>query len=166
MSDYRSIPGYDGYSVSSTGSIRGPRGEMRPMRNQGGYLYVLTAKRCKPRKLFVHKAILLAFVGPCPAGCESRHGNDIPDDNRLDNLCWGTRLENNADKRRNGRIPCGERSGGAKLTAEQVQQIRLERPYSTARALAEKFGVTHTTIIKACNGKRWRCIPGVVNGKN
>jgi hypothetical protein len=42
----------------------------------------------------VHRLVLLAFVGPCPAGHEVLHLNHQPADNRLENLRYGTRSEN------------------------------------------------------------------------
>lgn len=59
----------------------------------------------KPR--FVHHLILETFEGPRPPGKETRHLNDIRSDNRWpENLCWGTRSENMADRVRNG-LPHG-----------------------------------------------------------
>lgn len=57
-----------------------------------------TRKMCR-----VHRLVLEAFVGPCPPGQQCRHLNDISDDNRLENLCWGTPTENARDKIHNGR---------------------------------------------------------------
>lgn len=51
----------------------------------------------------VHTLVLEAFVGPCPLGLEALHANDIPTDNRLTNLSWGTRTQNMHDQVRNGR---------------------------------------------------------------
>jgi hypothetical protein len=45
----------------------------------------------------VHRLVLLAWVGPPPAGTEACHNNGMADDNRLVNLRWGTRSENTRD---------------------------------------------------------------------
>lgn len=50
----------------------------------------------------VHHLVLEAFVGPRPAGMETRHLNGVRADNRLENLAWGTPTENAADKIRHG----------------------------------------------------------------
>lgn len=49
------------------------------------------------RMMYVHHAVLLAFVGPRPEGLLTRHldGNCL--NNRLDNLRYGTKSENSAD---------------------------------------------------------------------
>ena len=51
----------------------------------------------------MHRLVLLAFVGPPPEHHIGCHKNDVPDDNRLDNLYWGTKGENALDKLRNRR---------------------------------------------------------------
>lgn len=50
----------------------------------------------------VHRLVLEAFVVPCPDGHEALHGNDVPDDNWIGNLRWGTSAENIEDAFRNG----------------------------------------------------------------
>jgi len=41
-------------------------------------------------------------VGPCPEGHVTRHLNGDPTDNRLENLRWGTRSENQRDSVKHG----------------------------------------------------------------
>lgn len=53
----------------------------------------------------MHRLVLLAFVGPCPDGMEACHANDIPTDNRLANLRWGTHADNMRDRIENGGNP-------------------------------------------------------------
>lgn len=106
------------------------------MVTEGEHRYVL-AYNCRPRKLFVH-----------------------PADNSLSNLAWGTRLENAADKRRNGRQPEGERSGTAKLRPQDVHEVRRLHGTVSLRALAAQFGVSHTAIRRAALGIKW----GHLNG--
>lgn len=155
--EWRAVPGYEGYFVTAAGRMRGPRGPMRPMAAHRGHLYILTVRPGVPRKLYVHKAVLLAFVGPPPPGHEARHLNDVPHDNRIENLAWGTPLENAADKIRNGGQTFGERSGTAKLTELDVRSIRLRYAAGgvTLRALGAEFGVSHTAIRRAVTGTKW-----------
>lgn len=55
------------------------------------------------RKEFaVHRLVLSAFVGPCPAGMEGCHNNGNAFDNCLQNLRWDTTSENNLDRVRHG----------------------------------------------------------------
>jgi hypothetical protein len=88
------VPGWR-FSVNQEGLIKGPSGRiLAPMASNTGHLYVLYrdgGRGGKQRKLYVHRAVLMAFVGPCPEGHEARHLNGEPNDNRLSNLCWDTR---------------------------------------------------------------------------
>lgn len=49
-------------------------------------------KNCK-----VHRLVLETFVGPCPFGMECRHLDGNQKNNRVDNLRWGTHIENVGD---------------------------------------------------------------------
>src|SRR5690606_17793610 len=46
----------------------------------------------------VHRLVLKAFDGPPPRGHEALHANGVRDDNRLENLSWGTHSENQLDQ--------------------------------------------------------------------
>jgi hypothetical protein len=110
------IPGFEGrYEASDTGLIRSLDRVIETRRGSRR----LGGRVLKPGKLgntnhrhvvldgrvdrTVHSLVLEAFVGPCPPGMMARHINDNPTDNRLENLCWGTRSENSYDAVRNGR---------------------------------------------------------------
>lgn len=153
VAESRPVPGYPGYSVTDDGAIRGPRGPLRPMAMPTGHLYVFADRPPMPRKLFVHRAVLLAFVGPCPDGEEARHDNGIASDNRLTNLSWGTRLDNMRDKARHGTEPCGDAKPQARLTAVQALAIRGDD--RAARAVAADYGLSHTTVLRIRRGERW-----------
>jgi hypothetical protein len=96
----------------------------------------------------VHHAVLLTYVGPRPDGHEGRHLNDDPTDNRVENLSWGTRLQNADDRRRNRGF-----AGTPTLTEAQVAAIRTDE--RAARAVAVEYGVTHTTILRIRRGESW-----------
>lgn len=159
--EWRPVPRYDGYSVSTCGQMIGPRGLMRPMSAEKGHLYVLTRRPGVPRKLFVHRAVLLAFEGAPPPGKPfALHRDDDPRNNDLGNLYWGSFQDNADDCVRNGRRPRGSVSVSAKLSEGQVREIRRRRPAETLRALASEFGVSHTAVRRACVGTNWRHLDG------
>jgi hypothetical protein len=90
----------------------------------------------------VHHLVLEAFVGPCPEGMECLHGDDIPDNNILSNLQWGTRLANVANMiALNGGI-----HPNAKLSDEQVRMVR--QSLKSAKCLALELNV-HAQYIRA-----------------
>ncbi|WP_363316519.1 NUMOD4 motif-containing HNH endonuclease [uncultured Microbacterium sp.] len=103
------IAGYEGiYEVSARGGVRsldriGPTGRkvpgrtLRPTVNASGYPAVVLYRDGAARKLYVHRIVLSAFVGPCPEGMEALHGPSGQGDPALSNLRWGTHAENVAD---------------------------------------------------------------------
>lgn len=105
----------------------------------------------------VHRLMLLAFVGPPPLGKPfALHENDIPDDNRLGNLRWGSSKENRADSRRNGteHRPRGELSARARITWKIAREIRSSS--ETLEALAARYGVSRSCVSHVRSGRTWR----------
>lgn len=103
------IPGMEGrFEVSNKGDVR----SLRNRRNRvltvsdKGY-HTLKLPRLSAGRTWktykVHILVLEAFVGPRPEGFVARHLNDDKTDNRVENLKWGTYLENLEDAVRNGR---------------------------------------------------------------
>lgn len=113
------VPGFDDYEVSDQGQVRSigryvdtrwntPRwqpGRVLQQSNQGRYLVVTLYRDKKPQLFLIHRLVLLAFVGPCPDGCEGLHFDDDPHNNRLANLRWGSPTDNALDCIRNGNHP-------------------------------------------------------------
>lgn len=117
---WRAVPGYEGlYDVSDHGIVRSvdrvvfrgfstyQRGrELRPWRCTGGYPCVYLYGRPdvvrRRHAMKVHHLVLLAFVGPAPDGMQACHGDDVPTNNHLSNLRWGTKPTNMRDMIRNG----------------------------------------------------------------
>lgn len=116
------IPDAPGYEVSDRGHVRSlprvtvdvigrsrpfPGVALRPGINPNGYPHV-SIRRVDGRRLSrtVHVLVAQAFLGPRPArNMEVRHLNGVPTDCRLINLTYGTRSENQLDKRKHGTDP-------------------------------------------------------------
>lgn len=101
----------EGYDASDRGRVRSwwKRGWQRGLMPEprimspglagAGYAMVTLCPPGKPRRhAYVHHLVLEAFVGPCPLDMECRHLDGNPANNRPDNLAWGTKQENTADK--------------------------------------------------------------------
>jgi len=100
-----SIPGYEGrYDVSDLGRVRswvqhgGPH-ILKPWLDHRGYR-IVNLGRGAHRK--IHLLVLLAFVGPQPAGLVTRHLDGDPAHNHLGNLLYDTQSENRLDAVRHG----------------------------------------------------------------
>lgn len=166
MSDenWKAVVGYEGrYEVSDMGRVRSlPRRYKRrsqilkPSRRIGGYMRVTLCEGPDKQQLLISRLVLTAFRGPCPAGQETRHLNGVRSDNRLGNLAWGTKLENADDKRRHGTMCHGEKHGRAKLTEDDVREIRRLHKIGMRQVdLAEIFGIRQSKISSAIIGKTW-----------
>lgn len=115
MTEWRAIPGFEAYEVSTDGAVRSMKRRNIRTKDQhdngNGYFYVTLFMNNQASHLYVHRLVLLAFVGPCPDGMEARHLNGVRSDNRLANLAWGSKLENAADMQAHGTQPRGDRHG-------------------------------------------------------
>lgn len=122
LEEWRPVVGYEGlYEVSNLGRVRGLdriiannrpgttrtwRGRiLRQTIRDTGHRTLHLARDGHPRARGVHCLVLEAFVGPCPPGMEACHNNGIPNDNRLTNLRWDTRLANMLDRITHGTDP-------------------------------------------------------------
>lgn len=173
MEEWRPVRGYLGYEVSSYGRVRSWRS-----RNGRGiaamphelaatpfvdkpYLRVTLYKDGKPKLFRIHRLVLEAFVGSCPAGLEGCHRDGDPSNNMLANLRWGSKESNAQDRIDHGRQARGESSGMGILTNEQVTEIKkrvLSGKWSRGdgRKYAEKFDVCDSTISSVLNNHTWR----------
>ena len=138
-----------------------------------GHLKVNLCKDGAQRSYHLHQLVLAAFVGPRPEGMEEvRHLNGNPGDNRLVNLAYGTRKDNADDARRHGTLKVRgervskakkgiatvwcERHGMARLTADQVRQMKkdFENGMTSAEA-GRKYGISQAHACKIKLNQAW-----------
>jgi hypothetical protein len=166
--NWKPIPGFEGlYSASDFGRIRS-EGRIVPRIGRGtltiaskiiktpptkGYPRFNASINSIPQQIFVHQAVLLAFVGKPESGQEVRHKNGDRSDARLCNLEYGTRAENISDAKKHGTFPLHERRPGAKITRDTAKIIAESE--ASADELAAKFGVKRGTIQQIRRGETW-----------
>lgn len=166
--EWRSILGYEGlYEVSDLGRVRGVARTVcdgrhykskirKPKATLAGHLQLYLFRDRTKVCCQVHRLVLEAFVGPCPAGMQCAHNDGDPANNRRDNLRWDTPKGNNADKIRHGTHQGGERNAAAKLTASEVTKIRSDAGRHSA--IARSYGISQTTVWQIKNGLTWKCL--------
>lgn len=104
---------------------------------------------------YVHHLVLLSFVCPRPYGMECLHNNGNAGDNRLSNLRWGTRAENDSDVRLHGKKK-GERHHNAKLSDQIVREIRRRGATGeTQQSIADSLGIQRRNVGRILDGTRW-----------
>jgi hypothetical protein len=157
--NWRDVPGYEGaYQVSDLGRVRSltrniqvsrygklyvvtRRGRvLSPRTHPSGHLTVELGKRGGTQ--CIHALVLKAFVGPRPAGEETRHLDGNAQNNRLDNLEYSTPSRNQQDKKWH--------KGAANYVLRPAEVLdikqRLKAGGQTQRELAKEFGVSDCTI--------------------
>jgi predicted XRE-type DNA-binding protein len=104
-----------------------------------------------------HRLSYMIHVGPIPEGLFVCHKCDNPPCCNPDHLWLGTKAQNMADCVKKNRNAKGESQGNAKLTAEQVLEIRAR--YATRnifqRRLAKEYGVSQIEISRIIRGEKW-----------
>ena len=104
--NWKTINGYDDYQVSDEGEVRslkfGKTIIRKPSTNMQGYFRVSLWQNGEEKHYKVHRLVLCAFVGPCPAGMEANHLDGDKSNNRLENLEWIPRSWNCAHAYRIG----------------------------------------------------------------
>ena len=105
----------------------------------------------------------LLTYGPIPERMYVCHHCDNRRCVRPDHLFLGTATDNQQDAIRKGRArhASGESNGQAKLTLNDVQEIRATRAHryhSSVSDLAYQYGVHRTTIYKIMKGKTWSAV--------
>lgn len=133
------------YSNLLVGSKYGKIGKLKKLKGIPchGYRFIQFGnKRVKRGAL-----ILETFTGNRPKGAFVCHRNDIKNDDRLDNLYWGTRRDNIRDAQINKRYRYGDKHQNVRVTEKQVAWLRIRKPKQTEQKLiAYYWGVNYKTI--------------------
>lgn len=155
MEQWKYIPGYEGlYQASNQGRVRSVdrivsgrwgntkrRGKiLKPVLNGPGYLQVVLCRE-KPISRRVHKLIAETWLGSCPQGAEICHNDGNKLNNKVSNLRYDTRSNNNLDKRLHGTRQCKQVLADGKLFASITEA-------------AHALGLSKSFVSAVCNGTR------------
>jgi hypothetical protein len=161
------IPGYPGYLVTACGQVQGPGKPgigptwLRPGTDAKGYKVVCISIAGVRRSLRVHRLALLAFQGEPPEGKPLvRHLDGDPSNNRLENLAYGSFIDNERDKIAHGTVMRGARNPQTVLTEAQVLEIRRLHPETSMAALGARYGCSTTAVRAIVLGRNWAWLRG------
>lgn len=132
---------------------------MRPTKpNKFGYIMINLCKDGKKKHCLLHRLIAVAFIKN-PKNKETiNHINGIKSDNRIENLEWATRSEQNIHASKLGlKRFNGEDHSQHKLTDIQVKTIR-GMAMNGGKPKGSDFGVTNATISDVLKRRSWKHI--------
>lgn len=173
--EWRACARYPAYEISECGDIRRRvAGYNRPVGYRlKGFVdldgYLRYAFRDEGHKVSVpaYRLVAEAFIGPAPSPKhEAAHKNGSRVSCYFGDLRWCLSVENKADMVVHGTKMQGEKNFRAKITEEDVHDIRREyRRVKTNRikgglaALDAKYGLNRGTMIHIAQGVSWRHVP-------
>ena len=174
MEEWRDIPGYDGYQASSLGRVKSidrtlnitMRGKNTVRRHRGRVLSPGRHSEAHPYQYYQlgrgvsvggHILVALAFLGERPVGYVVAHIDGNPENNKPDNLYNATKKENQADRLKHGTTTSGEDHPSAKLTENDVANIRQMLKHGVLQKdIARKYGISQPSVSNIARETRWR----------
>ena len=173
--EWRPIPGHSGrYEVSNLGNVRCWKGSenarAKARRPYAKVLKTWIAKGNQRRHVslgyngsegrkarIVSNLVAEAFIGPRPEGLDVCHNNGDSLDDRAVNLRYDTRAGNMADTVEHGTRRQGESSHFAKITEDDVREIRRRRAAGEAhKTIAADFGICEDNSSAICRRVSWK----------
>jgi hypothetical protein len=104
-----------------------------------------------------HRFSWVATYGPIPTGMMVCHKCDVRNCVRPDHLWLGTCQDNLSDMAAKGRSTLGERNVKAKLTEDQVREIRQHYRNGALQVdLARQYGVRQANISDIVRRETWK----------
>lgn len=108
------------------------------------------------KRFLVHKLVMEAFKGKCPAGYEVNHKDGDHTNNVLNNLEYIPKRKNYDHAVQHRLYAHSEKRGASKLTTDSVRLIRKSE--LAAKVLAEIYGVSATAISAVRKRKIWKYV--------
>lgn len=174
MAEWRTIPGFRNYEVSSEGDVRRSAGGpgavvgrvLSVKTNRRGYVDVVLSHNGIVTYHRVHRLVALAFIPRVRGKPRINHRNGVRSYNWVENLEWCTDRENYQHAVANGLMlplrpnpatrPRGEHHGNAMLCDCDVLEIRrLRAAGHTLKEITSRFNVCLATIHNAATGRYW-----------
>lgn len=161
MEEFKQIEKFPNYEVSNLGNVRNAVSKkfMAFSINEFGYCIITLRDGVGTKTIKVHRLVAMAFIENPERKFCINHKDGNKQNNRADNLEWSTYSENMKHAYANGLNRTVGKKGGsshfAKLTPEQVAQIRSLKGKKTQKEIGQMFGVGQSQVSKIHSGATW-----------
>ena len=169
--EWKPVKGSDGwYEVNNQGEVRSwisgnkhkrtrskkPR-LLKAAIGPNGRPQVSVIYNFKRRIKRIHLLVAESFLGLRPDKMMCCHKNGNNQDNRADNLYWGTQKENMADARRHGTLTVGSKNARAVIDEAMAMKIKTAIKNGMRNCnIARNLNVTLSIVEKIKDGTRWK----------
>ncbi|MEA1064721.1 NUMOD4 domain-containing protein [Erwinia sp. HR93] len=168
---WRPVVNFEGlYEVSNFGRVRSvsrwvdfgkgrrlSEGRLLTISIKGAYKNVCLCNNGVELTKTIHRLVAEAFVAGTGKVVRHLDGNSL--NNHADNLAWGSYQDNENDKARHGRTLKGEKHHNAKLTREDVINIRqMHARGMTQLAIAAALCIGRGAVGCVVRGETWEHI--------
>lgn len=161
---WKTILGYEDYEISNLGRVKSHKKWndknkeriLKPKIESSGYLRICLCKNNKTKFFYIHRLVMISFVGKINLPVNHKDGNK--NNNKLKNLEFVTPSKNMKHAFKIGLHNLrGERNTQSKLKGHQV--IKIRKMYNTGnyyqKDIAKIFNVDRKTISDITLYKSW-----------
>lgn len=152
---WKAIDGYSNYEVSNLGNVKslsyhetGISKNLKGYVDKHGYVVLNLCKNSKCKLVKVHRLVAITFIPNPENKAEVNHINGIKSDNRVENLEWNTRFENQKHAFNNGlnKIYDHQKIAISKAHAKKVIDMKTGEVFNSMRSAAKRIGINKITL--------------------
>lgn len=150
---------YNGYQVSNYGKVVNKHGKtLKRNTNNGGYTNTKIIDYDGTNIRGMHRIVATVFISNPNKLPEVNHLDGKKENNRVDNLEWCTKSENQQHEARVLQQKCGENNYHNKLTDEQVLEIYnlCKNPNIKRKDIAKMYNIIPTAVSSIARGLQWK----------
>lgn len=127
-----------------------------PRKSNNGYLTIGLSYQKKKLTKLIHRLVAEAFLGNCPENYTVNHKDGNKENNNIENLEYVTHAANNLHAYKlHLKDASGENNGRAKLTKEDVLEIKSLALILSVKEIKEIFQISSSHIYAILNGTYW-----------